>query len=271
MKELSTNHNTFIKFNNLNKYKSLLHFSTTINGGFSTGNYESFNLGLYSGDNIESVDKNRKKLCSSFNIQPSNLFLPYQTHSDKICVLDKTFLSKTTEQQAEFLNGIDALITNQKNICIGVTTADCVPVLLYDPQLQLLAAIHSGWRGTVSKIVSKTIKLMINKYSSNPSNILVGIAPSISQKHFEVGEEVVSKFKEADFNLESICYVNTATNKPHINLQKAIKQLCITEGIMDENIEISKMCTYANSDLFFSARRQTIHSGRMVTGGILLP
>lgn len=271
MKEISTIHNTFIKFNNLSKYKSLLHFSTTTSGGFSKGNYESFNLGLYSGDKIEFIDKNRRKLCSSLNIQTHSLFLPYQTHDDKICILDKAFLSRTNEQQTELLNGVDALITDQKNICIGITTADCVPVLLYDPQLQLLAAIHSGWRGTVSKIVSKTIKLMVNKYSSTPSDILVGIAPSISQKHFEVGEEVIDKFKEADFNLESICYLNPTTNKPHINLQEAIRQLCIAEEIVNENIEISEMCTYANPDLFFSARRQTIHSGRMVTGGILLP
>ncbi|NDW19275.1 peptidoglycan editing factor PgeF [Dysgonomonas sp. 216] len=258
-----------IHFENLQTYSSLIHLSTTIKGGVSSGNYSSFNLGEYSGDSLSNVVRNRKHLASMLNIEADNLILPYQTHEDTVLVIDDVFLQHRVEQQKHILHGVDALITNNKGVFIGVTTADCVPLIIYDPKQDVLGVAHAGWRGTVARIASKTVRVMIDRYSSNPSDLIVGIAPSISQEFFEVGEEVAIKFEESGFDMVEISRLNKATAKMHINLQQANASDLIRVGVLPDNIEISGLCTYSNPDMFFSARRQTIKSGRMVTGGLL--
>lgn len=262
-------HHTLLKFENLCKYDSLFHFSTTIQGGVSSGNYASLNLGIYAGDDINCVNENRTKLASMIGVEYKDLFFPYQTHEDKILIIDNHFLTETESKQHQLLNGIDAIVTNQKNICIGVSTADCVPILIYDPILNVLAAIHAGWRGTVAKIAIKTIEKMREVFGCNPSDLIAGIAPCISQKHFEVGEEVVESFISVNFDMDKIAYRNPDFNKMHISLSLANKILSEEAGILPQNIELSGLCTFSSSDLFFSARRQTINSGRMITGGVL--
>jgi len=256
-------------FDNLSSEKSLVHFSTTINGGVSEGNYSTFNLGLYSGDKPEYVSENRKRLADKLQLSVNDVYTPLQTHEDKICIIDKEFLSKTEEEKLSSLNGIDAVITNEKNIAIGVSTADCVPLLIYDPHLHVLAAIHAGWRGTVAGIAEKVIRKMTKQYNSFPSTLLAAIGPAISQKYFEVGDEVAASFSDTGFLLDDISYRNNDSGKIHIDLKLANKIMMVNAGIPHENIEVSDLCTYSNPNLFFSARRQTTHSGRMVTGGIL--
>lgn len=260
---------SLLQFENLNKFKSLSHFSTTIHGGVSEGAYMSFNLGFYCGDNPECVYENRSRLTSLVDIPLQDLYIPYQTHEDKICVLDEGFMTLSDNDKYLTLNGVDALITNQKNVCIGVTTADCVPILIYDSAKHILATVHAGWKGTVAKIVEKTVAKMVDVLGCSPQDMYAGIAPCISQKCFEVGEEVVDAFKDAGFPMENIAYRNSDSGKMHIDLRLANRILLNEAGIPLQNIETSDMCTYSDSDLFFSARRQTIHSGRMVTGGVL--
>lgn len=257
-----------LKFSNLS-IKGLDHFSTTILGGASSDTYCSLNLGQYCGDNSEHVAENRALLAIALNIKPENIYVPYQTHEDGVCVIDQDFVNLSIEEKESRLNGIDAIITNVKNICIGIATADCVPIIIYDPRKEVLAAVHSGWKGTVVRIVQKTIGEMTVRFGSFPTDLLVGIAPCISQKYFEVGDEVVESFKKAGFCIDTIGVRNSVSNKMHLDLTQANKELLLECGILAHNIEASGLCTYADSDQFFSARRQTIRSGRMLTGGIL--
>ncbi len=261
-------HENLLQFESLN-HDSLFHFSTTIKGGISRGTYASFNLGLYSGDIPERVYKNRAKLTSQIGVKPNNLFIPIQTHEDKTLVLDKNFLSLSDDDKLEELNGIDALVTNLRNLCIGITTADCVPILLFDPEKKVLAAIHAGWKGTIANIVGKTVKKMSDKFDCNPNDLFAGIAPCISLECFEVGNEVVDRFIESGFSIKEIGRKNVKTAKMHLDLQLANKLLLNAAGIPLNNIETANLCTFSHPDKFFSARRQTIHSGRMVTGGII--
>ncbi len=244
-------------------------FTTTIQGGISTGAYASLNLSPYSGDDADCVSENQERLTDEINVSIENLYIPYQTHKDKVAIIDEDFLQKSDFEKAKLLNGIDALITNQKNICIGVTTADCVPILIFDPVQHILAAIHAGWKGTVARIAEKTIEKMIEQFDSKPQDMVAGIGPCISQKHFEVGDEVVEAFIQAGFTVTDIAYHNTQSRKMHINLELANKLLLIEAGLNSNNIESVNMCTYSHPELFFSARRQTINSGRMLTGGVL--
>jgi YfiH family protein len=265
MKLITKNNIKLLQFDLLQQ-EDLFHFSTTRNGGVSEDAYATFNLGFYAGDNPENVYANREILASAMDIPVHDLFVPYQTHGDKICVIDEEFLNLSDNDKYTLLNGVDALITDRKNISIGVTTADCVPILIYDPQKQVFAAIHAGWKGTVAKIAGKTVETMINLYDCRPENLLVGIAPCISQKYFEVGEEVVDAFREAGFPIDGIAYRNSDSGKMHIDLRLANKLILTDLGVLAHNIEVTDLCTYSDPDRFFSARRQTIRSGRMVTG-----
>lgn len=261
--------NNLLHFENLSEFKNLFHFTTTVSGGVSDGDYATFNLGMYSGDDIDCVAENRERLAQILNIQEEDIIVPHQIHDDKILIIDETFSNKTDLEKVQSLNGIDALITNQRNICIGITTADCVPVLIYDTEKKILASVHAGWKGTVSKIAEKTVEKMMSVFGSNPDDLYVGIGPCISQTYFEVGDEVVDAFSHVGYLMEEISYRNEETGKVHVDLQWTNKLILIEAGIPVRNIEVSNLCTYANPDMFFSARRQTVNSGRMLTGGIL--
>lgn len=260
-------HKNLLQFETLNKQESLFAFTTTTSGGVSKDNYQSFNLGLFSGDEEANVIENRRRLIEE--IGTSELCFPYQTHKDKVALIDENFLSKTEEQKCQLLYGVDALITNQKQICIGIGTADCVPIVIYDPLNHVLAAIHAGWRGTTERITEKVVDIMLSTYGSLPQDLLVGLGPAISQKNFEVGDEVVIALRDAQFDIDRIAEKNKSTQKYHIDLWLSNKIMLQEKGILEENIEISNLCTFDCADKFFSARRQTVFSGRMITGGVL--
>lgn len=266
---ISEQHNSLLYFRNLSGFENLIHFTSTIAGGVSEGSYATFNLGMYSEDDIDCVAENRERLAGILNISEEDIIVPHQTHDDKVLIVDEAFLRKTDLEKVQILNGVDALITNQRNICIGITTADCVPVLVYDPEKQILAAVHAGWKGTIAKIAGKTVAKMIDVFDCNPNNLYMGIGPCISQKHFEVGDEVVAAFEKAGFLMDEISYRDEETGKAHIDLQRTNQLILIEAGIPEKNIEEANLCTFANPDKFFSARRQTIHSGRMLTGGLI--
>lgn len=258
-----------LQFQSLSRFDSLFHFSTTIEGGASRDNYDSFNLSLYSGDDVENIAENRNRLIAMLDIEEDYLMTPYQTHEDKILVIDNSFFNKSDLEQTQMLHGIDSVITNQYGVCIAVTTADCVPILIFDPKKKILAAVHAGWRGTLVKLPEKTIFEMQRQFGCESRDLVVGIGPFISQKYFEVGEEIIESFSEAGFAMDTIRYSNNETGKSHLDLGLANKHLLLEVGIPDENIEINDYCTYRDSHLFFSARRQGIKSGRMLTGGFI--
>lgn len=257
----------FIKYALLDKCQ-LNSFTTTVKGGVSSGSYASFNLSEYSNDSVASVAENRAILAQGLGISANSLFVPYQTHEDKIQMIDSAFLSLSISDKKKRLNGYDALITNQKNICIGITTADCVPILIYDPKKHVLAAVHAGWKSTVKYIGAKTTIKMKEEFGSKAEDLLVTIGPSISPQMFEVGDEVGDAFIREGFDLNSISFRNQQTGKLHIDLWKANMQPLLDLGVRNEHIEVARICTLQNEN-FFSGRRQTINSGRMLTGGVL--
>lgn len=141
-----------------------------------------------------------------------------------------------------------------------------MPVLLYSPDKKVVAAIHAGWRGTVKRIAQKTAEVMKNVYGCNPSQMFAGIGPSISQKAFEVGEEVVESFAEAKFPMDLLLWRNPATQKGHIDLWEANRLQLVEAGLDTNHIEIAGICTYTDHEDYFSARRLGIKSGRILTG-----
>ena len=243
----------------------LLAISTERTGGFSVGNYASLNMCNYTGDDSEQVKNNRLRFCEQHNIDPKKLFSPRQTHSNNLLVIDEAFLKLTTEKQTTLLEGVDALITAQKSICIGINTADCVPVLLFDPERNVIAVAHAGWRGTVARIAAKTAQQMIQDFQCRAENLLVAIGPSISAANYEVGNDVLAEFVKADFPTGKCFTKATNSDKLQLDLWAANRWQLEELGILPEHIEVAGICTFAQADTYFSARKLGINSGRIAS------
>ena len=141
----------------LASYLGISCFVTTRHGGCSQGNYASLNCTPYTGDEAEAVRRNQEIVCSSLPQRPQELVIPFQTHGTKALVIDGTYLHATAEERHSMLQGIDALITREPGCCICISTADCIPILLYDRKNAVIAAVHAGWRGTVNYILGHTL------------------------------------------------------------------------------------------------------------------
>ena len=162
---------------------------------------------------------------------------------------------------------ITPLITQLPKVCIGVTTADCVPILFFEPIQKVIAVAHAGWRGTCARIAEKTVNILIDKFNCNPSNIRIVIGPSISVEVYEVGKELVESFETAGFETEQI--FKNRNNSIFLDLWKANQLSLEKAGILPKNIEVAGICTFTEHERFFSARRLGIKSGRMLSGIML--
>ena len=241
-------------------------FTTSRHGGFSQGKYASFNPSPYSGDDEVAVKRNLEKLENSLPEHPVQLFRPRQVHGVETRVIDASFLSLTEEEQKLRLTGVDALIAALPGYAVCVSTADCVPIVLYDRCNNVVAAVHAGWRGTVKRILRRVLQMMNSLYGTVGEDIFAAIGPSISLKAFEVGEEVYDEFQNAGFDMSSISVWNDKTNKHHMDLWKANSLQLEDFGVSRASIEISGICTYTQCEDFFSARRLGKQSGRILTG-----
>ena len=242
-------------------YEDVVAFSTRRGGG--EGNYDTFNITHYCGDDENHVLHCRKELCEKLDIKDDNLILPRQTHEINILDIKDEFFKLSTEERSDKLYAIDAIVTSMPQVCIGVSTADCVPILLYDFKNRIVAAIHAGWRGTVQRIVEKTISYMQTQYSTSSQNIVAVIGPSIGVEAFEVGDEVYDAFLTQGFDMSRIA---KRYEKWHIDLWEANRIQLLESGVLFENIQLSSVCTYTNHKEFFSARRLGIKSGRIFNG-----
>lgn len=266
MKILKNDTLKVLQFSGLSGFCNTFHFVTTRHGGVSKGNYATMNPGMYSGDDLGSVRMNLEFLSRGIGISSECIFFPHQVHGCEICSLDESFLSLPEKEQTTFLDGADALVTDMAGICVAVSTADCVPVLLYAADKKVVAAVHAGWRGTVRQIVAKTVSVLVDEYGCNPLSVFVGIAPSIGKESFEVGDEVLDAFIQSGVDVERIAYRNPITGKAHIDLWEANRMQLLDAGIPSSQIEVAGICTYTHYNDFFSARRLGIKSGRILSG-----
>ena len=256
-------------------------FSTTRQGGVSEGNYATFNINHYCGDDEKAISVNRSALCNLLHITDEQLVYPHQTHQTEVRAITPSFYELSNDERNSFLEGVDAVMTDLPGVCIGVSTADCIPVLLYDEAHHAMAAVHAGWRGTVARIVEKTVRKMEESYHTHPQQLRAVIGPGISLRNFEVGDEVYNAFREADFPMDKIAqhYPVSASIEDrktsgdlmrwHLDLPECNRLQLIDCGLEKEQIQLSGICTYDRCDEYFSARRLGINSGRIFTGILL--
>ena len=233
-------------------------FSTTRHGGVSTGNYASFNINAYCGDAPDHITANRRSLATLLGIPEQHIIMPHQTHGTTICRIDAP--------PTATIEATDALMTHVPGLCIGVSTADCIPIIIYDPEHHAASAVHAGWRGTVQRIACETVRAMQHEYQSDPSQLRAIIGPGISLESFEVGDEVYDQFAAAGFDMPLI---SRKYAKWHLDLWTCNRLQLQQMGLCPNHITVDGTCTYQHANLYFSARRLGINSGRIFTGILL--
>jgi len=231
-----------IKSKKLLKFKSITHGFFNKHGGRSSGIYSSLNCGIGSGDNRKTVLKNLNIICKKIKCSKKNLILLNQIHSNKIHFIKKTFPFKKKKG--------DGLITNKKRIAIGILTADCAPILIFDPKLKIVSAIHAGWKGAYKGIVVKAINALKNK-GSKIENLQIVIGPCISVNNYEVKEDFKKKFEKQ--SLKNKVFFKTKRNKIYFNLAKYISSQIKKLGV--KNLELIDKDTFESKNNFFSYRR----------------
>ena len=233
-----------IKSKLFSEYPELVFGMSTKLGGYDMPPYYN-NLSYYVGDFRDTVQSNRDSFFDRLGIKSGRLAIPQQIQGDNIEVVDEpgTF------------SDADALITEENDIYLVVSTADCLPVAVYDRSKKVVANIHSGWRGTEKKIVTKTINKMMTKFGCKPENMVVFIGPGINKHNFEVGPEVAELFDKK--------YVEESKGKFYLDLLADVKDQLKELGVIDDNIEACDMCTYDEEEYLHSFRRDKTKSGRM--------
>lgn len=224
------------------------HCFTTRYGGVSTGTQESLNLAVGRGDTLENVAQNIHILADALGFDPAKLVLTRQTHSDIVRVVtgdDARGLCHRDYPEC------DALVTNDPGTALMVFTADCTPVLLYDPVTGAVGAAHAGWRGTVRNIAARTAGAMVEHFGARPEDIRAAIGPNIAQCHFETNADVPDALRAA-FGDAVEAYIEKRGEKYFPDL-KAINAFALRRfGV--RHIELSDACTYCQSGRFWSHR-----------------
>ncbi len=184
--------------------------------------------------------------------QPYPVYRPIQRHTSDVIILDGL------ERKIA-----DGVLTDRKGIILSIETADCVPILLCDPQIPVIGAVHAGWRGTASGIIRNAIGKMKEAFGSEPSEILIAIGPSIRGCCYEVDEPVKNALCS-----QTGSYYESRNNKYYIDLSRENLKQALMEGIKEENIWLSGECTCCNPERFHSYRYHKDRAGRQ--GGFIV-
>lgn len=245
----------YLRSNILSDLNGIEHFFTTKPGGVSSGKITGLNLGFRVGDNPESVEKNYIHISEDFGIPFERITAAKQIHSSDVRVVteDECGLGVSRLDQAFEADG---LVTNCKNMPLVVFYADCVPVLMVEETVGVVAAVHSGWRGTVVRIAEKAVHTMTERFGANPECIKAVIGPSIGKCCFETGAEVAENFEKSFVE-------KLPNNKYKVDLWEANRQILLDSGLRQKNIEVLGMCTMCHPELLYSYRAHGDSTGRM--------
>jgi len=239
--------------------ENIIHGFFTKNADINKHNSLNFN---YSFKNVrlkKPIYNNRKLIANYHNLKLKNLKTINQIHSNKVIIIENS------KENTDNLNA-DALITKIPNIILGILTADCAPILIYDKKEKIIAAIHIGWKGAYNNILEETIKKMI-VLGANIHNLLLAIGPCIGPKSYEVKKDFIDKFIEKKEHY--ITHFRNINNKYYFNLANLIHSNALQIGLNKNNIWLANKDTYRNKKLFFSYRRNlknnTPDLGRMIS------
>lgn len=234
----------------------LQHGFSTRKGGVSKEHLASLNLSFSVEDAKENVLENFRRIGERFGKTPEDFVLSKQSHETKVLKVGRKDRGKGITKDRDY-EGIDALITDEKGIILSCFSADCVPILFYDPIHKAVGACHSGWRGTKGKILQNVVEEMRKHFSSNPAEILIAIGPSICKEQYVVSEDLALSFLEDYPGLgedTASPIQRISMDKFQLDLWDLNRRIALDCGIKEEHISISGYCTMENPELFFSHR-----------------
>lgn len=246
----------FYQFQNLMSSTGVLHF-------VSSG---AKNIGFSDDSPSQIIAGNRRSLAGCVGFDPGCWVSGHQVHSANVAVVASADSGRGALDKESRLPDTDALVTAEENVCLMVLSADCVPVLLYDPECRVVAAIHAGWKGTAADIAGETVKVMRETFGCRPEVILAGIGPSIGRCCFEVGEEVAGVFRGLFPPSAEIVRAGKKSGKHQVDLWEANRLDLLGAGLKTQHIEVAGMCTVCHPDHFFSYRRDGKQAGRFGAG-----
>ena len=246
------------------QFRKLLEYSDIITHGYSLGIDKNFRTARANKQKLPEQEaqkaiKDYENLGKCIDIKLNKMVKPNQAHTDKIQIVEKHILKNEPDFNLEVYDKTDGLITNKKDIALATTNADCILLLFFDPVNKVIANVHSGWRGTIQRISVKTVQKMVNKFNCKPENIICCICPSIRKCHFEVENDVKEIFEKEfkDLKIEQnndIMEKQKDKEKWNIDTVLINKILLKREGLKQENIIDSGICSVCNSDLIHSYR-----------------
>lgn len=229
-------------------FPGLIVAESTRHGGISPVPFASLNLGFNTEDAAENVTENRRRFFDAIGASPDRFASSHQVHGTEVL--------HTTEPGR--FEGYDALITNQPGLLVGVSVADCVPILVYDGGNKAVAAVHAGWRGTLGGIVAETLSRMQQQFGTQPSQCYAYVGTCIDAISFEVGPEVAEQFAP-DFKR-----MDAGTGKGYVDLKAANVKNLTDFGIPPAQIGLSPFSTVLDNDDYFSYRAERGQTGRML-------
>ncbi len=229
-------------------FPDLVAAESTRHGGVSQPPYNSLNLGINTDDTPDHVAENRRLWLANWRLTEAQLASSYQVHGTAVQLA--TQAGRTT--------GYDALMTNVPGLMVGVTVADCTPILVFDRRNRAVAAIHAGWRGTVGGIVTNTLLAMRTQFGTQPADCLAYVGTCIDACSFEVGAAVAAQFAQ------SRTAIDPATGSALVDLKQANADQLRAFGLADDQIEVSPFSTVLNNTDYFSHRLEKGLTGRML-------
>lgn len=232
-------------------------------GGVSTGDYHSLNVGLHVGDEAQAVIQNRRLCAELMGGSLDDWVVAEQVHDTTVAVVNGGQAGKGAYDTASAVAGADALVTNAPGVTLVVMAADCVPLLFFDKRRRVIAAAHSGWKGTVGHIARRVVETMVQTYQTDPRDVEVWLGPSIRRCCYEVND-VVAQPVEREFGKAYLIPRFKAPGKYWLGLQACIRKDLLDAGVPRRQIVDSGVCTSCQSRLLFSHRADAGRTGRQL-------
>lgn len=262
---------TYLQFPAFSESGMVRHGFSTRLGGVSEGMFASMNLSFTRGDEPESVMTNYKRLTEAMGMDYRNVVTSDQTHTTNVLVVTGRDRGNGILRPRAYKD-VDGMITNEPNIVLTTSYADCVPLYFLDPVHRAIGLSHSGWKGTVGKMGKVTVEAMVKTFGSCPEDILTAIGPSICQDCYEVSEDVIDQFKDQfqPNQYESLFY-KKENGKYQLNLWEANRLILQEAGVLEEHISMPNLCTCCNPKFLFSHRASKGKRGNLGAFLELLP
>ena len=232
---------------------------TMRNGGSSRPPFNSLNLGFGSGDQLSQVEANRAAVARAFDLEPHLLLTVNQVHGSEILVIDQPNPDVSHFQRVES----DAIITNQRNILIGILVADCFPIILYDRKKHVAGVIHLGWRGMAAGLLGRTVQAMREIFACQPADLCAAVGPGIAAHSYEVDRPVRDAFRQGSGQWQRIA-TEVSLGHWQLDLQKSCLLQLDAAGIERSAVDIVEECTCCHKETLFSYRRDQGRTGRQM-------